>query len=68
VNIKGTIAILLTITVCAFVFGTEFFWLTGNYQVGDIPVESRKMASDLLTFMLGMVSGYLAGQGNNKND
>jgi len=66
-NVKGTIAIMLTLTVCTFVVGTEFYWLTGNYPIGTVPKESAKMASDLLTFMLGMVSGYLAGQGRGKD-
>jgi hypothetical protein len=61
-NIKGTIAVMLSLTVCVFVLGTEFYWLHKDPEIGTVPIESVKMASDLLTFMLGMVSGYLAGQ------
>lgn len=54
---KGIIAIIFTITVCIFILGSEWYWL--KYPPGSVPTESRKMAVDLLTFIVGVVSGYL---------
>jgi len=55
--VKGIIAIMMTLTVCGFILIAEYYWV--KFPPGTVPVESRKMTTDLLTFMIGVISGYL---------
>lgn len=64
-NIRSVIALILTLTVCISILSVIVGALL--YPPGTIAVETRTKMFELITYIVGVISGYLLGKDNSKD-